>query len=153
MVRPALKLSMRPLHKPISASPCVGPIGLALLVAALAAPLLALRRARKEPLVPAAAAAYVAYLVHAAGDWDWQLPAVTLAALLCGAAVLVAARRGEPREWSRPARAVAASLAVAVVAVSVVVAVGNSPLQTWQVGQLHFEPFWGLLVAAVYATT
>jgi hypothetical protein len=30
-----------------------------------------------------------------------------------------------------------------------VVAAGNSPLQTWQVGQLHFEPFWGLLVAAV----
>jgi hypothetical protein len=30
-----------------------------------------------------------------------------------------------------------------------VVAAGNSPLQTAQVGQLHFEPFWGLLVAAV----
>jgi hypothetical protein len=30
-----------------------------------------------------------------------------------------------------------------------VVAAGNSPLETWQVGQLHFEPFWGLLVALV----
>jgi hypothetical protein len=30
-----------------------------------------------------------------------------------------------------------------------VVAAGDSPLQTTQVGQLHFEPFWGLLVAAV----
>ena len=30
-----------------------------------------------------------------------------------------------------------------------VVAAGGSPLQTTQVGQLHFEPFWGLLVAAV----
>ena len=29
-----------------------------------------------------------------------------------------------------------------------VVAAGNSPLHTTQVGQLHFEPFWGLLVAA-----
>jgi hypothetical protein len=29
-----------------------------------------------------------------------------------------------------------------------VVAAGNSPLHTPQVGQLHFEPFWGLLVAA-----
>jgi hypothetical protein len=29
-----------------------------------------------------------------------------------------------------------------------VVASGNSPLHTQQVGQLHFEPFWGLLVAA-----
>jgi hypothetical protein len=30
-----------------------------------------------------------------------------------------------------------------------VVAAGNSPLQTPQVGQLHFEPFWGVLVAVV----
>jgi len=30
-----------------------------------------------------------------------------------------------------------------------VVAAGGSPLQTIQVGQLHFEPFWGVLVAAV----
>jgi len=30
-----------------------------------------------------------------------------------------------------------------------VVAAGNSPLRTAQVGQLHFEPFWGLFVAAV----
>jgi hypothetical protein len=28
-----------------------------------------------------------------------------------------------------------------------VVAAGNSPLRTAQLGQLHFEPFWGLLVA------
>jgi len=28
-----------------------------------------------------------------------------------------------------------------------VVAAGNSPLRTAQAGQLHFEPFWGLLVA------
>jgi hypothetical protein len=30
-----------------------------------------------------------------------------------------------------------------------VVAAGNSPLRTVQVGQLPFEPFWGLLVAAL----
>jgi hypothetical protein len=30
-----------------------------------------------------------------------------------------------------------------------VVAAGNSPIRTSQVGQLHFEPFWGLLVAAL----
>lgn len=30
-----------------------------------------------------------------------------------------------------------------------VVAAGNSPMRTAQVGQLHFEPFWGLLVSAV----
>jgi hypothetical protein len=30
-----------------------------------------------------------------------------------------------------------------------VVAAGDAPLQTTQVGQLHFEPFWGVLVAAL----
>ena len=30
-----------------------------------------------------------------------------------------------------------------------VVAAGNDPLRTTQVGQLHFEPFWGILVALV----
>lgn len=30
-----------------------------------------------------------------------------------------------------------------------VVAAGNNPLHTTQVGQLHFEPFWGMLVALV----
>ena len=30
-----------------------------------------------------------------------------------------------------------------------VVAAGNSPLRTTQVGQLHFEPFWGMLVAVL----
>jgi hypothetical protein len=38
---------------------------------------------------------------------------------------------------------------VSNVALCQVVAAGNSPLHTWQVGQLHFEPFWGLLVAVV----
>ena len=36
--------------------------------------------------------AYCAFLVHAAVDWDWQLPAVALAGLICGASILVAAR-------------------------------------------------------------
>jgi hypothetical protein len=69
-----------------------GPIGLGLLVVALGVPRVAAFRARRRALVPAAAGAYVAYLVHAAVDWDWQMPAVTLAALLCGVAMLLAAR-------------------------------------------------------------
>ena len=75
-----------------------GIVGLVLLVAALVAPLLAFRRARGEPLAAAALAAYVAYLLAAAVDWDWELSGVTLAALLCGAAVLAAGRR--PAETS-----------------------------------------------------
>jgi O-antigen ligase len=70
----------------------LGPVGLGLLLVVLFAPLLAAIRARGRPLVPVAAAAYVAFLVHAAVDWDWQIPAVTLAALFAGVAILAAAR-------------------------------------------------------------
>jgi O-antigen ligase len=70
----------------------LGPIGLALLLAALAAPLVGAVRARAAPLAAAATGAYVAFLLHAAVDWDWELPAVTLAGLACGAGLLAAAR-------------------------------------------------------------
>lgn len=70
----------------------LGIVGLALLVLALAPPLLAAVRVRNRALVPSAFGAYVAYLVHVIVDWDWELPAVTLTALACAAAILVAAR-------------------------------------------------------------
>jgi hypothetical protein len=70
----------------------LGPFGLAFLVAALSVPLYAAVRARRHPLAPAAFGAYVAYLAHAGVDWDWELPAVTLAALFVGASLVVAAR-------------------------------------------------------------
>jgi O-antigen ligase len=75
----------------------LGPIGLALLLAALLIPLLALR-SRRDPLLATAAAAYVAFLVHAGIDWDWELPAVTLAGLACGSAMLVARRPDDAHE-------------------------------------------------------
>ena len=78
----------------------LGPPGLALLAGALALPLAAAARARRIPLVPAAAGAFVAYVVHAAVDWDWELPAVTVAGLACGLAVLAAAR-GSGRKTPR----------------------------------------------------
>ncbi len=71
-----------------------GVVGLVLLVAALAAPLFAFWRARRRALSGAALAAYVAYLVGAAADWDWELSGVTLVALLCGGAILAAGRSG-----------------------------------------------------------
>jgi tetratricopeptide (TPR) repeat protein len=71
----------------------LGVVGLALLMVALAAPLVAAVKGRRHALVPVAFGAYVAYLVHAGLDWDWEMPAVTLAALFCGCAILAAARR------------------------------------------------------------
>ena len=75
----------------------LGPIGLALLLAALIIPLLALRGGR-DPLLATAAGAYVAFLVHTGVDWDWELPAVTLAGLACGSAMLVARRPSDAPE-------------------------------------------------------
>lgn len=69
-----------------------GIVGLVLLATALAAPLALLGRARREPLAAGAVAAYIAYLAHAAVDWDWELSGVTLAALLCAGALLAAGR-------------------------------------------------------------
>ena len=97
----------------------LGPIGLALLLAALALPLLVLRR-RRDPLLATAAAAYVAYLVHTGVDWDWELPAVTLCGLLCGCALLVLTRRDDAPELRPWARLV---LIVPVIALAVLVLV------------------------------
>ena len=75
----------------------LGPLGLGLLLIALGAPLLAAWRARRHPLMAGVLAAYVAFLVHVAADWDWQLAAVGLAGLACGAALLVMARDSRAR--------------------------------------------------------
>jgi O-antigen ligase len=71
----------------------VGPVGLTLLVVALSIPIVAAVRSRGHPLAGAGAGAYTAFLVHAGLDWDWEMPAVTLAGLLCGIGLLLAGRR------------------------------------------------------------
>jgi O-Antigen ligase/Tetratricopeptide repeat len=76
----------------------LGPVGLALLLTALAIPVVAAASARRHQLVPVAFGGYVAYLVHTGVDWDWEMPAVTLTALLCGAAILVSSR-DEAAHW------------------------------------------------------
>jgi hypothetical protein len=100
----------------------LGPMGLALLLAALLVPMAIIGRARRHPLIPAAVGAYVAYLVHTGVDWDWELPAVTLVGLFCGASILIA---GRPyfRSPRLTVRATWAAVGL-VVAVSVGAAVG-----------------------------
>jgi O-Antigen ligase len=107
----------------------LGPLGLILLLAALATPLTAVAAARGQPTTVLSAGAYGAFLVHAAIDWDWQIPAVTLAGLLCGAAILVSARR-ESIGWSPSLRGRAAIvlLLLPLVAFAVVEQTGNSAL-------------------------
>jgi O-antigen ligase len=103
----------------------LGPLGLALLLCALAVPLVAVRAARRNPLAAAVVGAYVAYLVHAGIDWDWEMPAVTLAALVCGVALLLSARGAdEPRE-RRPLALAGAAAAVALACLALLGLVGN----------------------------
>ena len=89
----------------------LGPVGLALLLAALALPLAAARAARAHPRASAALGAYVAFLLHAAIDWDWEMPAVTLPGLFCGVALVLAARGEETPRLGRSAGTAALALA------------------------------------------
>lgn len=87
----------------------LGPLGLALVVAVFGLPLVVAVRVRRQPLVPIAAAALVAYLAHAAVDWDWEFPILTLVAIGC-AGVIVAEGVERPRQlarWGRNALLVA----------------------------------------------
>jgi hypothetical protein len=77
----------------------------------------ALRRRRE--LAAGSLAIGVVWLLHATIDWDWQLPAVTLPALLAAAALVAAGEPGPeepgldvshdraPRREPRPAAATA----------------------------------------------
>jgi hypothetical protein len=107
----------------------VGLIGLVLLAGLLGLPLLAAFRARGDPLAAPALAGYVAYLVHAAQDWDWELPAVTLAGLACAVALLLLAeRRPAAALMTQRVRASALAAAVLIAVVSLGAFAGNEAL-------------------------
>ena len=106
----------------------VGPVGLALLAALLVLPAAAALIARRQPLAAPAFAGYIAYLVHAAQDWDWELPAVTLAALCCAAALLVLAQRESRPAFSRTGRAAVVAVAAVLGLVALGALVGNAAL-------------------------
>jgi O-antigen ligase len=65
---------------------------LALLVGGIAA---AARRALRAgaPLAAGVCAALVTWLLHASIDWDWQIPAVTLPAIVLAGALIAASER------------------------------------------------------------
>jgi O-Antigen ligase len=107
----------------------LGPMGLVLLIVALAVPLAAAARARASPLAPIAAGAYVAALAHAAIDWDWQLPALTLATFALGTTLVIAAR--EPTAAHRVTngfRAAVVPVTLALVAFVFAAQLGNNAL-------------------------
>jgi hypothetical protein len=96
----------------------LGPIGLVLVLLLLLVPLRALRVAR-TPYVAAALGAYVAFLIHAGLDWDWEMPAVVVAGLSCGAAALAALpASAAPIDRRRRLAFVAAALVLAGCAIA-----------------------------------
>jgi O-antigen ligase/polysaccharide polymerase Wzy-like membrane protein len=66
----------------------LGPLGLALVLGVVAAPLATAVRGRGDPTVAAGGAAFVVFAAHAGLDWDWEMPVVTLVALACAGVVL-----------------------------------------------------------------
>ncbi len=100
----------------------LGPLGLLFLLAALVPPLLALPRGRAAA---AAGAAYAAFVLHAALDWDWEIPAVTATALLAGQVVLATARTAPERPLSTRARAVGLALLLPLAVAAGVAHAGN----------------------------
>jgi hypothetical protein len=107
----------------------LGPVGLFLLLIVLAMPVVAAIRARRRRFVPLAFGAYTAFLVHAGVDWDWEVPAVTIAGLLCGASILLAARSSAARlRLSATHRGIGVALAVGLGTYAFVGLLGNRAL-------------------------
>ena len=92
----------------------LGPIGLALILAIATFPLVLAVRARHRPLVPIAAAALVAYLIHAGIEWDWEFPILTLVAIGC-AGVIVAESSERPSSTGRWGRVALLAVLVALI--------------------------------------
>jgi hypothetical protein len=98
----------------------LGVAGLALLALALAPPLALARRD------PAAAAALTAFVVHAAFDWDWEMPAVALAGVFAAAALTLR----DDRQVAVPTvpRLAAAGAAIGLTALALVPFAGQAQL-------------------------
>ena len=79
----------------------LGLVGLAGLLAFLGGLAVAARRAlRATPLAAGPIAGFVAYIAHAPLDWDWEMPAVTLVAVILAGLLLALARSAGPERAS-----------------------------------------------------
>ena len=103
----------------------LGVIGLALLLVMVVPAIVAALRAREHALAPAAAGGLACYLAHAAFDWDWEMPAVTVPALVCAVAALALARPVDAPMLRWPARAAGLAVTAALAAAAIVGLVGN----------------------------
>jgi hypothetical protein len=105
----------------------LGMVGAVLLLSVLAVPLVAARRVIARAYIPALTAAYIAFLVHASIDWDWEMPVVTMTQLACGAAIVTAAGSQSPA-LRRNVRIGALITALGLAACALAFLVGNRRL-------------------------
>jgi len=106
----------------------LGVIGLLLLMAVLAIPLVAGVRRRAAAFVPAVIGAYAAFLAHLAVDWDWELSGVALTGLFVGCLLLVAHRDRDERPLGGGLRATGVAAGAAAAAFAFVGLAGNTAL-------------------------
>jgi tetratricopeptide (TPR) repeat protein len=106
----------------------LGPVGLGLLLTAFGLPVLAAVKTRQRALIPAVFGTFVAFVAHAGVDWDWEMPAVTLAGLYCGTVLLIAARTRRERPLSLTVRRTLVALIVPLIAFAFIGLIGNSAI-------------------------
>jgi len=106
----------------------LGPVGVLLLAVVLLLPLAIALRRGTTPLQATAAGAYVAFVIHAGADWDWELTAVTSIPILIGGALLAPHRPDALRPLGPWSRALALTAVLATGAFASVCLVGNSAL-------------------------
>jgi O-antigen ligase len=84
----------------------LGLVGAALLLVTIGGVAVAARRAhRVAPALSAGpTAAAVAYLAHSPLDWDWQMPAVTLIAIVLSGLLIAVADADQPSPWAGAGR-------------------------------------------------
>ena len=97
----------------------LGPFGLAVLLSVLVVPLTGTRAVVASAPGRAVLAAYAALLAHAALDWDWELPVVTLCTLLLAVVLLGLGRETAPTEPSGLVRGLLVAAAAGLVALGV----------------------------------
>lgn len=107
----------------------LGFVGLGLLVLMIAIPASAAVSARASPYVPVAFGGLAAFVAHAAVDWDWELPVVTIGGLALACCILVSARESSSEHVvRRRGRAVAGITLLVVSAFAFVAMIGNRSL-------------------------
>jgi hypothetical protein len=104
----------------------LGVVGFAIVVLLIVLPLVVAWQYRRTPYVTVAAAAWIAWAVHAGLDWDWEVPAATLPALACG--VLCCSSGGSLWRLDRAPRLAVASVGGGIAVFGIVVGIGNQAI-------------------------